>query len=385
MSRIIVQNKEGVCHNHLPTLPAYVHGLEPEVAVSSVEVIKDVEHFCKCWVEIIKTAIADIELSSAVHVTAGVCELPLEEVFFWKRRHSYLAPLGVAAGDKNGQVQWALRVISLISSSIGAQFRQSVMKLHRLFTEAKWNHKYLIILEKPFQILASGDMFAQLTILPGMSKTLKMIAQSSQFYNSLEHIENLVERVTLALCVHTVNKCNPSTLLRHGIFAVCLSGARYVSSEVSSSDEALENPLDALDSGIQLMERWCDCLLHKEPRNVSIALPDSCWPKLDFQRLVERPMYICDRCKDVHKILYSVKRFYHILEAKPSSLVETPEFEVLVQVVSDLNECSKQRVLPRIGVLPTGTEFIFEPRFSRRWESRRASLFERLAQLDEIS
>ena len=86
MSRITAQSKEGARQNHLPTLPAYVHRLEPEVAVSSDDVLKDLEHFCKCWVEIIEVALAEIDISGAVHVTAGVCELPLEEVFFWKRR-----------------------------------------------------------------------------------------------------------------------------------------------------------------------------------------------------------------------------------------------------------------------------------------------------------
>ena len=104
----------------------------------------------------------------------------MEEIYFWKKRSIYLTPLSKEANQKNGDVQWTIRVLSMISSTSGEKLREACASLRRLSVEATWNSKYLTILEKPFKALAKGPLKNVYTSIPGMVKTLKMVAASSQ-------------------------------------------------------------------------------------------------------------------------------------------------------------------------------------------------------------
>ena len=70
---------------------------------------------------------------------ASVFELPLEEINFWKKRSLYLTPLSTHANQKNSDVQWTIRVLSLVSSTPGEKLRESCASLRRLSVEATWN------------------------------------------------------------------------------------------------------------------------------------------------------------------------------------------------------------------------------------------------------
>merc|ERR1712185_708415 len=104
----------------------------------------------------------------------------------------------------------------LSGSDSGDALRGAFSALRRLYIEAKWNAKYLKILERPFKILSEGSI-GQITVtIPGMVRTMRMTCVSSRFYTSVEKMDNLVERVTLALCVRLAAIADPAALLVSG-------------------------------------------------------------------------------------------------------------------------------------------------------------------------
>ena len=371
----------------LDPLPSGIEMIEPDVAVSDHELIRQLEQCCVEWISTIQVSTKYIQAAKLVPDNASVCELPLEEVYFWQKRARYLEPLSQATHNKAGHIQWSIRVLSLTSSAKGEELRSAATSLRKLSNEATWNSKYLTILEKPFKTLASGSLKAIYTTIPGMSKTLKMVAQSSRFYSSVDRIEKLVERVTLALCVRGVQEANPSKLMRHYRFAkdfpVYMPAVQGIEvSEGHAEDE--ETPFDTLTRVMDTMERWNMCLTvqsaQQDPAGGRAGKPKSSWDALNREVLLERVDYIKLRCEEIRQIFHSVELCVRLLADSPSERKDGKTIAIS-GILQMLDLCSKKRVRPRVGVLPANVEYIFEPRCSSKWDNTLADIMKSMASL----
>ena len=307
----------------LSTLPEDIRNMEPDIIIGSPTVVGLLESRCEEWLETIQVAVSYVNSARLVPDDASVFELPLEEIYFWKKRSVYLEPISNGANDRNGHVQWTIRVLGMLSSIQGEKLRESCAAIRRLAVEANWNMKYLSILEKPFNALAKGPLSSVYTSIPGMVKTLKMVASSSRFYNSVERIEKLLERITLALCTHAVLETNPSFLIKHEVFELVHPKADDDKAQTNNSipsersdERPVEEPFVTLTRVIETMDKWHVCIapLHfnikdkiefcegdevagnadgKSDETKSVkAAKGNAWDQLNFFRLLARCDYV---------------------------------------------------------------------------------------------
>ena len=424
----------------LTKLPSDLPNTEADIVIGSPNLIQVLETYCKDWLETIQVAVSYVTSARLVPDDASVFELPLEEIYFWKKRSIYLTPLSKEANQKNGDVQWTIRVLSMISSTSGEKLREACASLRRLSVEATWNSKYLTILEKPFKALAKGPLKNVYTSIPGMVKTLKMVAASSRFYNSVERIEKLLERITLALCTHSVLETNPSFLMKHEMYE--LVHPNYNNSNNNNknngkknnnnndNERPIEDPFVTLTRVIETLNKWHVCIspLHtnladkvdiedfktmmknnndyssknqkdddnnkkKKKKKGKKKASENAWDELNIIRLFSHSEYIKSRCEELRD-LFQKLRFYKDDYDTSSLSVNTngdhmdvimKRREIIHSILYTLNECTKKRVRPRIGVLPASVEYIFEPRNYSKWEKTRNEMMYFSLQLDKVS
>ena len=418
----------------LSTLPNDLKEMEPDIVIGSPNLMQVLETYCVGWLETIQVAISYVNSARLVPDNASVFELPLEEINFWKKRSLYLTPLSNHANQKNSDVQWTIRVLSLVSSTPGEKLREACASLRRLSVEATWNSKYLTILEKPFKALAIGPLRSVYTSIPGMVKTLKMVAASSRFYNSVERIEKLLERITLALCTHSVLETNPSVLIRHEMYAlVCPK-----QNGENNNNRPTEDPFVTLTRVIETLEKWHLCIAplklnfvdkidfgeeegnengdkmatnsnssgNRKTSDSGSDIPSTktrtlkmkkkngnAWDELNTFRLFVHSEYIKERCEELRDIFQKIQFYKDDYDTSTLAVntngdgveVIKKRREIIHSILQILNECTKKRVRPRIGVLPASVEYIFEPRNNSKWNHTKNEIIYFLRQLDEVS
>ena len=408
----------------LSTLPEDIRNMEPDIIIGSPTVVGLLESRCEEWLETIQVAVSYVNSARLVPDDASVFELPLEEIYFWKKRSVYLEPISNQANDRNGHIQWTIRVLGMLSSTRGEKLRESCAALRRLAVEANWNMKYLSILEKPFNALAKGPLSSVYTSIPGMVKTLKMVASSSRFYNSVERIEKLLERITLALCTHAVLETNPSFLIKHEVFESVhpkadddKAQANNIAPNQFSDKRPIEEPFVTLTRVIETMNKWHVCIapLHfnikdkiefcegdgvagnadgkSDETKSTKAAKGNAWDQLNFFRLLVRCDYVKSRCEELRDVFQKLM-FYRDDYDFSTLRVNTDESsektiqnrrQIVHSILYTLNACTKKRVRPRIGVFPASVEYVFEPRNYSRWSNTLKEIMYLLLKLDSES
>ena len=353
-------------------LRPYEVGGDPVPRAEAKSLVSELEEQARKWIDTIGAASKRVVSAPSVNTGAVVEELPLAELHFWHRRTKQLEPLSKQA--ETAFMKNVNKVLDAAGSEVGVKLRKAFAALRRLYIEAHWNAKYLKILEKPFTTLAEGDLRAVSVALPGMVRTLKMVAQSSRFYSSLDRVEALMDRVTLALCVRVASFGDPGVLVANQAEAI----------EIMETIESVlgqwqKNVLPATDS-ITASTRNNG----STTRDASLGARRSSWNDMNFERILERPSYIRERCTELRVLfvkLAKIRKEIKVHSCKLSKERKESMLKTSRSITASLLKAAAKRAHPRVGILSTAAEGIFEPRCQGRWKQAYKSLGQKCDEL----
>ena len=437
------------------TLTEPVDVAHPEISSENPALVQSLESQASDWIQTIDQVSARVRSAPAVQTSCSVKDLPLAELKFWSTRTLQLEPLSKQAETEF--MKNVTKVLMLAGSESGTMLRQSFASLRRLYIEAHWNAKYLKILEKPFVTLANGPMNKILVSIPGMVRTLKMTCISSRFYTSVEKMDSLLERVTLALCVRVADAADPARLIinlnskTNDPSTVCLKrcfeildrwevavteAERGVGGSSSSSGNSGING----DSGNRRRKDSSTLESNgkgdgnkngnkngnsngnnneedqrknvgetktanatKTTKTKTISEKENAWTLLNWNRLLQRPRHMKERVNELNELFVRfqcIQQAIHQLksienqsqkedvdgndvdgddgeevEKEKNSEKEHDQDENNVKVfegcyrtiIASLLKAAAKRAHPRIGVLSTAAEGVYEPRCANKW------------------
>jgi hypothetical protein len=363
----------------------------PAVSAQDPALVQSLETQALNWMTTIQDVSNRVRAAPAVHTSCSVKELPLAELEFWKVRTRQLEPLSKQAETEF--MKNVTKVLMLANSENGILLRTSFASLRRLYIEAYWNAKYLKILEKPFQTLSTGPMEKIVVMIPGMVRTLKMTCVSSRFYTSVEKMDALLERVTLALCVRVADAADPARLVVN------------LNSAVTAT---------VLERLVEVLTRWESCVTEpdkvrgrnrRNERNKSNNDEDdddgeteskerapTAWELLQWDRLLQRPRHMKQRVVELNQLFQRFHKISDRINQKKEEHTEehtkehtgerTGEFTATGErakmasceteyraAIALLLKAASKRAHPRIGVLSTAAEGVFESRCASKWKA----------------
>ena len=369
---------------------------DPEKSATDPALVALLEMQATEWVAVVDRVSQRVHTAPPVHADTLVKDLPLAELRFWEQRTRQLEPLSKQA--ETNFMKNVTNVLMLAGSEAGDALRKAFSALRRLYIEAKWNAKYLKILERPFKILSEGSIGQIAVTIPGMVRTMRMTCVSSRFYTSVEKMDNLVERVTLALCVRLAAIADPAALIVSGDSISSLSQLisifeRWESCVMAHDGE--KEKAEAAGTPTSFASSKSSAQANESPERKPSALREGCaWDLLNWTRLLQRPRHMKDRCKELKQLFSRFSSIRQGIEkvrkgggsipsstAGPesgSSIGGAGEGEIATiadgidsdyrSTIAKLLKASAKRAHPRIGVLTTAAEGVFEVRCASRWK-----------------
>ena len=387
---------------------------DPASCAGDPALVASLETQASAWVRVVDRVSRRVREAPPVHAATLVKDLPLAELRFWEQRTRQLEPLSKQA--ETSFMKNVTNVLMLAGSDAGDALRGAFSALRRLYIEAKWNAKYLKILERPFKILSEGSIGQIAVTIPGMVRTMRMTCVSSRFYTSVEKMDNLVERVTLALCVRLAAIADPAALLVSGDARSALSQLvsiferweRCVTAN-GRGDAAGAASAGASSSSSSSSSSFAGAGDESPDRKPSALKEGSAWDLLNWSRLLQRPRHMRDRCVELRELFSRFSRLREGVEkvraegasgggggggggsggdvggsGDNSSRADagaaapmTPKDIVGLTsgmdmeyrgIMAKLLKAAAKRAHPRIGVLSTAAEGVFEVRCASRWQ-----------------
>ena len=122
-----------------------------------------------------------------------VMKNPLEEIEFWRRRHTVFS--GILEQLKNKKIKSTLDRLDVSESLIYKKFAEKVNEVSKLEAEAAENMKFLATLERHFRVLNDGSLEGILSTIPALLDGMRMVWTISKFYCRDERMAPLMELV----------------------------------------------------------------------------------------------------------------------------------------------------------------------------------------------
>lgn len=137
---------------------------------------------------------------------------PIQEVLYWRERHSVLSPLYHQLNKP--KIQRVLRFMYKIRFEGVGTLKSLVADTLKYHTEAKDNVKFLATLERHFNNLSRGTISQIREVIPAVVNAIRMIWIISKNYNTDDRVVPLMERIAGQLTEKVVERINVKTLFR---------------------------------------------------------------------------------------------------------------------------------------------------------------------------
>lgn len=200
------------------------------------------------------------------HPSFITISVPLDEILYWKSVVFRIEKLKAQLSDP-----YFLQLF---------QDCDSIEQIRRIFNNANWNVKYFKALEKPFEQIATGQLRTLLCAVPSIIKTLKQIWVLNRYYQSVDRMEPLLERISNALCTRVHESISLLNLLRQ---------------------EKVENEVVwEIETAGSLLNRWRE----------AYSSNDKDWGPFDQTKLFDTVDFISERCTELRYVFATLHRFH---------------------------------------------------------------------------
>ena len=237
------------------------------------------------------TRALDSEASSGdgVGITGGG-RSPLDEVEYWRGRHSSL--LGLSEAASSTPVQRALDCLRSAGSPLYRRVEERFEDLSRIAAEAYDAARFLSTLERHLRTLRDGTPSAAFAAVPALVDGLRMVWTVSKHYNRDERMVPLMERIAWQLVQRVRERVDVATIFK----GVDLTAA-----------------LNSVSESRQMLEAWRMTYIEVRARIEQAGPGQRRW-EFDRSRLFADTDHAASVCADLHEAIAAVDQFRRLPE-----------------------------------------------------------------------
>jgi len=237
---------------------------------------------------------------------------PIQEVLYWRERHSVLSPLYHQLNKP--KIRTVLQLMYKVQFEGVSTLKSLIADIIKYHTEAKDNVKFLATLERHFNNLSRGTMSQIREVIPAVVNAIRMIWIISKHYNTDDRVVPLMERIAGQLTEKVMEKINVKTLFRGN----------------------LEDAKKTISEAQCMLEDWKRTYM--EVRAKIEKATDNRW-EFSKKILFEKTDYVAKRCGDLHSISSALDEFRNFLGPQLKAIVSEPHrVDKLANTVTSLVE-----------------------------------------------
>lgn len=163
-------------------------GQDVDVILADKETVKVVEKQALAWNSMIHDAVeAELETNQQT------CNVPMDEVDFWRKRHIILSDL--MEQIKGDHVNVVLEVLRRSQSFVLSKLEERIRIVTKLAVEASDNANFLGTLERHIRTVQDSQLPAAIDSIPSLVDGMKMVWIVSRHYNRDERMFPLMQMV----------------------------------------------------------------------------------------------------------------------------------------------------------------------------------------------